>query len=146
MVVVIVRDENDIDGRQVFERESGREEALWTEPLCRRGTFIPHRIDEDADAIDFDQAGSMTEPGDAQAGGGSCFVDARVGLKRAEGMTRRARRCIEEDARAHLEHDRNAADLCRYGIQVAFALALGSGQGHVDEPIWGQVWGTSIRW
>jgi hypothetical protein len=55
MIEVIVRNEYDVDGRQVFEGKSWREEALGAGPLCGRRAFIPNRIDEDIDAVDFDQ-------------------------------------------------------------------------------------------
>ena len=85
---MIVRDQDHVDWRQLFECQRRREEALWTEPLRRSRAFVPHRIYEDTHAIDFDKRGRVTEPGDAEAGCGTRGVNAGIGVEGTEWVFR----------------------------------------------------------
>src|ERR1019366_6829853 len=101
VVVVIVRDEDDVDRWQIFECKRRRVKALRTGPLCRGCAFIPDGIDENTNAVDFNQRRGMPQPRDAQAGYGEGRINARICAERSERMFRRPRCGSEEKTRAH---------------------------------------------
>ncbi len=66
---MLVRDEHRVDGRQIGERERRRMHAARADPARRRRALAPHRIGQDARAVDLDERRRVPEPGDAQPGG-----------------------------------------------------------------------------
>ena len=66
VVVVVVRDQHQIDGRQRAQRHRHRLEALRPGQARGRGARAPHRIGEHAQAVDLDQHRRVPEPGGAQ--------------------------------------------------------------------------------
>src|SRR5580692_5776704 len=81
MIVVIVGNKNGVYGRQIVQRERWREEAFWTGPLGWTRALVPNRINEDAHAINFNQGGGVTEPGNAQAGLWTSCINSWIGVK-----------------------------------------------------------------
>jgi hypothetical protein len=73
MVVVIVRLQNDVDRRQVVERNPRRHPAPGSRETDRRRALTPHRIDEHVHAADLNQEARMTDPGDEELLGVSAW-------------------------------------------------------------------------
>ena len=78
VVVVIVRDDHQVERRQRLERHRHRLEALRAGEPQRRGARSPHRIGQHAHAVDLDQHRRVSEPGGAQAAGGRLAPSARA--------------------------------------------------------------------
>jgi hypothetical protein len=57
VIVVIVRDHHRIDGRQITERDERPVPAPWPGKAHGTDALAPHRIDQDAVPVDFDQEG-----------------------------------------------------------------------------------------
>jgi hypothetical protein len=73
--------------------------------VCSIVLEVTNRINEDAHAINFNQAGGVTEPGNAQAGLWACRINSWIGVKRPRHMPGRPRCCSEKETRAHFEHE-----------------------------------------
>ena len=65
MVVVIVRDDHEIERRHCAQKHRHRLEPLGAKKPQRRRARSPHRIGEHPKAVDFDQQRRMAEPGRA---------------------------------------------------------------------------------
>jgi hypothetical protein len=75
MIVVIVRDQHDIDVRQILERNARRLHPLGSGALQRRGAQGKDRIREHVEPAGLHQHGRVTDPG-----GGRVHVRARQGI------------------------------------------------------------------
>ena len=64
MVVVIVRDDDGVDARQVLESEAGSDEAARPGEGHGARAIVPGGIGEDVDAVDLDQECGVSDPGD----------------------------------------------------------------------------------
>src|SRR5579863_893910 len=84
MIVVVVRNEHDINWRQLGQQEGGVKEALRAGPRNWRGSLVPHGVYEHAQAVNFNEHGGMAYPGDAQTAGRLVFVNTWISAKRAE--------------------------------------------------------------
>ena len=64
MVVVIVRDQDEVDGRQVVERDAGRRVAVHADESAEGAAALgPGRIGEERHAVELDQHGGVADPG-----------------------------------------------------------------------------------
>ena len=68
VVVVIVRDQHDVDGRQILEAHAGRRHPLGAGERQRAGALRPLRIGEDVHAGELDQQRRVADPGDGGLG------------------------------------------------------------------------------
>ena len=121
MIVVIVGDEDGVEGGQVFEREGGGEEAFGAEELDGRGALVPDGVGKEGEAVELEQDGGVAEPGDAQAGGGGLEVDGRVGGEWAEGLAGFGFSLVEEKPGKGFQDDFEAADRCGDRVLVLTA-------------------------
>ena len=64
MIEVVVGDEDEVDGRQVFEGDSRWDESSRTRESHWAGARGPDGVGEDAQPIDFDEQGGVSHPGD----------------------------------------------------------------------------------
>src|SRR5262245_22951799 len=62
MIVVVVRDEHDVDRRQRVEVEPGRHETARTDPLKRRRAVAPHGIGQDVERTELQKYRRMADP------------------------------------------------------------------------------------
>jgi hypothetical protein len=86
----------------VIRSACSKHSALWTSPLCRRCAFVPNWINQDAHAFNFNQRGGVPEASNAQAGLWVCRTNSWIGMKGAQRMPRRPRRCSERETRAQI--------------------------------------------
>ena len=70
VVVMLVRDEHGVDGRKLGQRQRRPVHPTRADPPRRRRALSPHRIGQDARAIELDERARVSQPGDAQPGGG----------------------------------------------------------------------------
>ena len=145
VVVVIVRDEHDVDRRQVLELEAGRSHTLRTgEPDGARARR-PLRVGQDVHPVELDQERRVADPG--HRGGGGIGPDrAQVarddGEVRGPGMNRGGPDARDEEAEPYPAggNDRRGigvgepplAVMCggaRHGLADAAAGAQGEGEG-----------------
>ena len=68
VVVVVVRDQDGVERRQVRERDRRREEPLRPEQRRRRNPLAPDRVRQDAPPVDLDERAGVAHPRDAQPG------------------------------------------------------------------------------
>src|SRR6266849_4984456 len=66
MIVMIVADQNDVDGRKVLEANSRRSMTFWAGKAERRNALGPHRIGEDVHPINLNERGRMIDERDAE--------------------------------------------------------------------------------
>src|SRR5258708_17133959 len=66
MIVVIVRDHHDIDGRHVAKRYGHGLKTFRSDERGGRRTRSPHWIGQNAYPVDLDQHRGVSEPGDSQ--------------------------------------------------------------------------------
>src|ERR1700689_4069265 len=66
MIVVIIRDHHDIDGRHLSKRYGHRLKTFRPDECRRRSARPPHRIGQNAYAVDLDQHRGVSEPRDSQ--------------------------------------------------------------------------------
>ena len=130
MIVVIVRNKHGVYGWQIVKCERWREEALWTGPLYWTRALVANRINEYAHPIHFNQGGGVTEPSNAEAGLWACCINSWIGVKRAERMPGRPRRCSEKERRAHFEHEREPAHLGGHRVYILATIPFGWKKGH----------------
>ena len=91
VVVVVVRDQHQIDVRQFGEREAGRDVALRPDEAERRRPLGEHRVGEDAQSAELRQHRRMADPGDRRLH--RHRAGARIGVDEFEiGLDRRCRR------------------------------------------------------
>ncbi len=64
MVIVIVAEQDDIDRRQVLDRQAWLAHSLGTDPAKRACTLRPDRISQDGDATRLDQKGRVVDESD----------------------------------------------------------------------------------
>lgn len=64
MIVMIMGQENRVDGRQGIERDAGRDPALGPQQREWPGAVAPDRIGEQVDAVQLDQKARMPHPRD----------------------------------------------------------------------------------
>ena len=104
MVVVVVRDEDDVDWRQVLEREAGRGHALGTGEPDGARAIRPLRIGQNVHPVQLDQQRRVADPGHRVGGGippdrlEVAPDDGKVRGPRMEGRRPDAR---DEEAPAH---------------------------------------------
>jgi hypothetical protein len=68
VIVVIVREEDGVERRQLGDRRRHGMKAARTGERQRRGALAEHRIGQDAHAVGLEQHRRVAEPRDAQAG------------------------------------------------------------------------------
>ena len=68
VVVMVVRDQHDVDVRQVAKRDGQRDAPLWPCERHRRCARRELRIGQHVEARDLDQQRRMPEPGDGRVG------------------------------------------------------------------------------
>ena len=95
VIVVVVRDDHEIERWQRVQRDRHGLEALRAREPRRRGAQPPDRIGEHAQAVDLDQHRRMTEPGGAQTAAGF----SAPGFERIH----RRQRCLRHAALAAAE-------------------------------------------
>src|SRR5580704_5335858 len=86
VVVVVVGDEDRIEGRQVTDGEQRRKETLGAGEVDGPDPFAPHRVGEEVMPVDLEQYRRMAEPRDADSRGGrpretAWFYDNRARRK-----------------------------------------------------------------
>ena len=89
VVVVIVRDQDDVDRRQILEREAGRRDPARAGERHGLARSDQLRIGQDVDAVELDQQGRVADPGH---GRGAAIVENRrqiAGDRREVGRARR---------------------------------------------------------
>ena len=120
MIVVVVGDDDGVDGRQVAESKGRGKETLWACPLRGGGALFPDGIDEDANSIDLNQRGGVAHPGDSEAGAGMGGEDSGIRVEWAGLSLGRPGCRIKEESGSDFEHDGEAANLRRYRVQELF--------------------------
>ncbi len=68
MIVMIVAEQDEVDGREIFEVDSGGAVTFWTRPGKGTGAKGPNRIREDVESAGLDENGGVIDDGDAQSG------------------------------------------------------------------------------
>lgn len=68
VIVMIVRDENCVDGRERVEGHAGRRVSPGSGKLNRRSSVAPDRIGKDADSVRPDEEAAMAYPGNCKSG------------------------------------------------------------------------------
>ena len=86
VIVVIVRNDNSIDGRQILECKRRGKETLGASPLRWRRALLPNGIDEQTHSVDFNQGGGVPHPGNSQAGQRAGGKGSRVSMEGTELM------------------------------------------------------------
>lgn len=66
MVEVVVRQQDEVDRRQVVDGQGGGCESLRTPTGQRADGLAKDRVDEDPAAVGMDQEGRMTQPSDSK--------------------------------------------------------------------------------
>jgi hypothetical protein len=123
VVVVVVRDDDEVDGRQRVQAHRHGLKALRPGHPRRRGARAPHRIGEHAQAVDLDEHGGVAEPRGAQPRVRRLAPD----VGRVEGRQRRARHAPPVAAQeiAHARPRRACvAQPGQHGVHVAERIAL----------------------
>ncbi len=119
MVVVVVRDDDGVDVRQVGERDPGRERALRAGEGERRRALGEDRIGQDVAAADLDQRARVADPchrgNHRRAGCGVGVHEREVRLRRAASRAaapRAARRVPPRSATSAAHRDPSARTRC----------------------------------
>ena len=122
MVVVIVRDHHDVDGRHLAKRHGYGLETLRSEERGGRSPRTPHRVGEYPYAVDLDEQRRVSEPGDPQTASGLLIPRSeRIhGRQRTPGYAPLAA-AHEIRERGH-RHGR-VAQVRRYRMEVLKAIA-----------------------
>ena len=116
MIVVVVGDDYCIDGRQVGEGKGRREETFRASKLRWGRALLPDRVDEYANAIDFNERGRVAHPGDSETGARAVGKDLRVCVERTGGMLWRSGGGPDNEARTDFEHDGEPTHLGWYRV------------------------------
>ncbi len=82
VIVVVVREDDDVDGRELVERRRDGVKALRPDEAERRGAVAEHGVGEDAPAIELEEDRAVPEPGRAKPGIGAALPDLVRALER----------------------------------------------------------------
>ena len=131
VVVVVVREQDGVEGWQVVDCEWWREEAFGARPLDQGGALREDGVDEEVGAVDFNEERGMAEQGDAKAGWGWRLEDGSVCMKGAEGAFGDALFVVGEELAEHFGKGTQGGDGGGYGIGPgAVGADRGFQQGH----------------
>src|SRR5580704_18952662 len=84
MIVVVVRNQNEVNHRQLGQRKWCFKKTFRAGPVHRRGALVPNGIHEHVDAINLDEHGRMSHPRYAKAAWRRGFVEMRISAKWTE--------------------------------------------------------------
>lgn len=117
MIVVVMGDDDGVDGRQVCEGKRRGKKTSGASPLRGGGALLPDGIDEYANSIDLNQRGGVAEPCNSEAGAGAGGEDSGIRVEWAWRSLGRPGCRIKEEAGTDFEHYRESAHLGRYRVQ-----------------------------